>query len=378
MRGHVRKRGNKWSFAITLGTDPKTGKRKQKTVSGFNTQKEAEKACNEMINQLYKGTYIESTNTTLKDFIAEWLETHAKQMIRLNTYENYSRAVHKRIIPGLGHHQLQKLSPLHVQKFYGDLLDEGLSPKYITYIHAILRKALSLAVRWELVTKNSAELANPPRISREIRATWDLDQTNKFLQSAKVDSIQYYIIYLLALYTGMRRGEILGLRWKDVDLSEGKISVAQNLSYTVNKGLIFQEPKTRSSKRLIAITDIVVEELKKYKAEQSKLRQLFGESYEDLDLVVCNANGKPIHPRNLTTHFNKLVKAVAIPKIRFHDLRHTHATLMLQLGEHPKIVSERLGHSGIEMTMDTYSHVLPNMQKEAAQRFENFMHKKET
>ncbi|ATO49849.1 integrase family protein [Brevibacillus laterosporus] len=109
-----------------------------------------------------------------------------------------------------------------------------------------------------------------------------------------------------------------------------------------------------------------------------KLRQLFGESYEDLDLVVCNANGKLIHPRNLTTHFNKLVKAVAIPKIRFHDLRHTHATLMLQLGEHPKIVSERLGHSGIEMTMDTYSHVLPNMQKEAAQRFENFMHKKET
>jgi integrase len=189
---------------------------------------------------------------------------------------------------------------------------------------------------------------------------------------AKKENPNYYIVYLLALYTGLRRGEILALRWKDCDLENKKISVHQTLYYS-KQVFHFLEPKTRQSARLVSIPDSVVVELKNHKRWQEHHKQQIGKAYEDYDLIVANEIGRPIHPRSLTGHFNQIIKKANVSKIRFHDTRHTHATILLKLGEHIKIVSERLGHSNSAMTMNVYSHVTRDMQEQAANRFEKAM-----
>lgn len=378
MKGYFRKRGSKWSFSIDVGRDPETGKRKQKTVSGFKTKKEAEKACAEMILQIEKGSFIQPSDQTISEFLQEWFESVAKQKFQVTTLDNYRRSINGRINPVLGHIKMSELKPVQIQKFYSQLATEGLSARYITVIHAILRSALSTAKKWELISKNVMDDVEAPKVRRRENKTWTLEEAKVFLLFAKDGLSYYYIAYMLAVYTGMRRGEVLGLRWSDVDFNSNKISIRQTLSYVSNQGLVFQEAKTSSSHRQISIPDYVIQELKRHKAIQNQFKLQLGSQYNDLDLVAAMETGAPIHPRNLTTHFNRTIKRANVSKIRFHDLRHTHATIMLQLGEHPKVVSERLGHSNIQMTMNVYSHVTPDMQKDAASRFEQAMneHKK--
>jgi integrase len=178
------------------------------------------------------------------------------------------------------------------------------------------------------------------------------------------------MLYLLAIFTGMRRGEILALRWKDCMLDEGKISVNKTLSYIKGQGIVCQETKTGRSYRVISISDTVIEELKRYRIHQQKMKLRLGNAYQDNGYIISKENDEPINPNYIFNHFKKLLQKANVPPIRFHDLRHTHATIMLKLGEHPKIVSERLGHSSIQMTLNTYSHVTLDMQKEASDRFE--------
>jgi len=374
MKGHFRKRGSTWSFAVSLGTDPETGKRRQITRSGFKTKKEAEVACAEMIAQFERGELVISKKQTLASYLEFWLENYAKTNLRQSTYTNHEIAVRSRLIPSLGHHELDKLTPLRVTKYLAELQKEGLSADYIKYLHSVLSKALNQAVKWQLVPKNIMEHVDPPRLIQKEIVTWTAEQANEFLSYAKDD--KYYIAFVLAIYTGMRRGEILGLRWKDVDFEQSRISVQQTLYRPANSGIIFQEPKTKSAKRRIAIPQFVVKELKSHRAKQNALRIQYGAGYQDHDLVVCYDDGRPQDPRNLLRHYERIIKRSGLPYIRFHDLRHTHATMLLQLGEHPKVVSERLGHSRVGITMDVYSHVLPDMQKDAADNFEKMMKQK--
>ncbi|QQE75684.1 site-specific integrase [Brevibacillus composti] len=374
MKGHFRKRGSTWSFAISLGTDSETGKRKQITRSGFKTKKEAEIACAEMITKYESGELVISKKQTLTSYLEFWLENYAKTKLRQSTYTNHEVAVRSRIIPVLGHHELDKLSPLHVTKYLTELQKEDLSADYIKYLHAVLKKALNQAVKWQLIPKNIMDHVDPPRLAQKEIVTWTAEQANEFLSHAKED--KYYIGFVLAIYTGMRRGEILGLRWKDIDFEQARISVQQTLYRPANSGIIFQEPKTKSAKRRIAIPPFVVKELKAHLSKQNTLRDQYGPGYEDHDLVVCYDDGRPQDPRNLLRHYERIIKRSGLPYIRFHDLRHTHATMLLQLGEHPKVVSERLGHSRVGITMDVYSHVLPDMQKDAADNFEKMMKQK--
>jgi integrase len=375
MKGYFRKRGSKWCFTVDIGRDEATGKRKQKSLSGFKTKKEAEQACNELINQLIKGDYIEPTEKTIKDYIVEFMDSHAKQVLRQRSFDNHLVVINKHIIPELGSLKLSKVTPAQIQKFYNKKSEEGLSADYVKYMHSVLRKSFNQAVKWGFINKNVIDLAEPPRLSSKDINTWSLDEATSFLNYTR--DKRFHIVYLLAIYTGMRKGEILGLRWKDVDLDKGKVSIRQTLSGTT-KGLIFQEPKTKGSKRLISITSEVVAELKKHKLEQNKNKLKLGPAYEDFDLVACIETGKPLEPRNLTRHFTRMIKEADVPKLRFHDLRHTHATILLQLGEHPKVVSERLGHSKTSVTLDIYSHVVPDMQKDAADKFSNAMKSKKT
>lgn len=371
MKGYFRKRGKAWSFTVDVGRKS-DGSREQKTKSGFKTKKEAEQVCAELISQLSNGSYLEPSKKTLGEALATWLEVHVKSTVRISTFDNYSKAVLKRIVPVLGQLKLKDVSVDHVQRFYSSLLNENLSPEYIRYIHSILKSFFKHQVRIQNIPKNVVEFVDPPRISRKEQKTWTIQEATRFLGVAKAENEMYYIIYLLALYTGLRRGELLALRWKDCDLEQGKISVRQTLYYA-KKGFQFLEPKTSRSARLVSIPDYVVAELMNHKEWQTDQKQQLGDAYDDYDLVAASVMGHPIHPRSLTGHFNRVIKKASVPRIRFHDTRHTHATILLKIGEHIKIVSERLGHSNSAMTMNVYSHVTQDMQEQAAKKFEEAM-----
>lgn len=372
MKGYYRKRGNTWSYTVDIGKDL-TGKRQQRTKSGFKTKKEAQQSANELMNQLNKGINITSSGQLLNEYLYSWLETYAKRKVRETTFTNYKRAIDSRIIPFLGNYRLNEITMQHGESFVNHLLEENLSPRYIEYLMVLLKGALDRAVLWELIIKNPLKHIEIPRDRRKKGlSVWSQDEVNTFLLHAKFGDYMYYALFLLTLYTGMRRGEVLGLRWQDVDLENKKVKVEQTLIYD-EKGFRFGEPKTESSKRQIAIDDYVCQELKRHKKNQNEFKLLLGGGYEDYGLVFANHEGKPIYPRNLTDHFNRAIKKASVPRIRFHDLRHTHATLLMKMGENPKIVSERLGHSKINTTLDVYSHVTSDMQESTATKFGDFL-----
>lgn len=371
MKGYYRKRGNKWSFTIDIGTDPITGKRKQKTKSGFKTKKEAEIAALNLYNQMQtKG--IETSSENFSSFIGRWLELSAKHSLKQTTFDTYERIVKHRLIPIFGDKTLVSLKPIDIQKFYNVLQQEGLSTTYVRLIHNILSSSFKTALKWEIVNHNIIEKVTPPKISRKETKSWDLDQAKKFLEITEKKT-NFHIIFVIAIYTGMRIGEILGLKWSDIDFDKKRISVNRTLGWVSGKGRILQDAKTLGSHRTISISDFLINVLKKHQLEQKKIKLQYADSYHDQDLVTASTSGKPKVARECRALLKKYANEVNIPLIRFHDLRHTHATIMLQLGEHPKIVSERLGHANIGITMDLYSHVLPNMQKEAASKFEKAM-----
>jgi integrase len=373
MKGHVRKRGSKWCFVVDVGKDEK-GKRIRKWFSGYSTKKEAEKALAQKLTEINSGTYVEPSKEKFETFIISWLEDK-KINIRPSTYGTYKWLVTKHIVPGLGKYELLKLSPLHLQKFYRDLknAENPLSDEIIAKIHTIISAALNKAFQWGLVPKNVAKLVDKPRFSKREMSIWEEEHIIKFLQVAREDRL--FIAFFLAITTGMRRGEILGLRWKDVDLEKGVLAVRQTLS---NSGDSFQETKTKSAQRTIALPDQTILELKKHKRKVASEKLYAGPSYVDNDLVVCTSIGTKVLPQNLIRTWYRLIEKAGVPKIRFHDLRHTHATLMLKQGVHPKIVSERLGHANIRITLDTYSHALPNLQEEAAKQFGNILFNEHT
>ncbi|WP_436711839.1 tyrosine-type recombinase/integrase [Brevibacillus formosus] len=358
---------------VDIGPDPLTGKRRQKTVSGFKTKKEAEKACAELITQIENGEYVNESKITFGEFILDWLHTVAKPTLRVTTQAGYRSAIHSRLIPAFGTYKMVDIKPVQIMRYYSSLLDEKVSEEYVQYLHSILKNSFNTAVKWGLIKNNIMQNVDQPKRKRKEMKVWNIDEANRFLEAVKNDKPYYYILYLLAIYTGMRRGEILALKWKDCMLDEGKISVSKTLSYVSGQGIVIQETKTGRSNRVISLSNSLIEELIRHRSIQQEDRRLFGDGYLDQDFIIAKNDGEPLNPHYVHNHFKKLVKKLEIPEIRFHDLRHTHATLMLKIGEHPKIVSERLGHSSIQMTLNVYSHVTFDMQKESAARFDQAM-----
>ncbi|SDY56923.1 site-specific integrase [Thermoactinomyces sp. DSM 45892] len=375
MRGHVRKRGSKWCYVIDVGRDPQTGKRKQKWSKGFPTKREAERELNKTINEIENGTFVESNKMTLGEYLEIWLQDYAKNAVKPTTLESYSYLIKTHIVPFLGPLSLDKLQAIHVQRFYNKMLEEGrikseggLSSGTVRRLHGLLNTALNQAVKWRLVNLNVVTLVESPKHRKKEISPLNLEEVKRFLFYAKND--RYYITFLLAITTGLRRGEILGLRWKDVDMNTCTASIRKNL-VLVSHTPVLQEPKTRRSVRSVTLPPIVIQALKNHKQVQDQEKT--NELYQCYDLITATCFGSPLNPLHLRKRFKKILTKANLPDIRFHDLRHTHATLMLQQGEHPKVVSERLGHSNINITLDTYSHVLPNMQQEAVERFEKML-----
>lgn len=336
------------------------------------TKKEVEAMAVALIASINTGGFSEADakKLTTGQYLTRWVES-INQNVRPSTQRRYSDLIRKHIEPEIGRVQLAKLSALDIQRLYADRLDAGLSPTTVELLHCILHGALKQAVRWGLITRNVVEMVDAPRRKTPEYITWDQQQASAFLAVADKDDLA--ALWRLALHTGMRRGEILGLLWADLDLARGALSVKRTLSRGPGNSFEVGQPKTKHGRRQIELPKSVVQALQKHRKRQVEERLQLGSDYQDGGLVFADALGGPVHPNTLRRHFIRLIKVAGVPMIRFHDLRHTSATLMLSGGEHPKIVSEMLGHANIGITLDRYSHVTPSMQRNAVDRLDDML-----
>jgi integrase len=364
--------GNSWGFTLTIGK-AENGKRLQKRYGKFKTKKEAEKACNEMIYQLEHGTFVDPKDMTLEEYLKDWLKEYCKPKLTPCTYDGYETNVEKHIIPSLGKILLQKLQPIQVQKFYNELLEKGranakggLSPASIRYIHSTLRKALNHAVKMQYIIRNVCEAVEIPKIKKYDAKFLNKVQVNEMLNTLKETDV--YLPTLLAIGLGLRRGEVLGLQWKDFDFDKKLVCIRRTLLPKSLEGEIFSECKTDKSNRILAIPDSIINQLKQAKKKQLENKLFFGTEYNEYDLVYCNHDGSIVSPHAFNHRFSNTLKAKGLEHMRVHDLRHTNASLMLSQGVSMKVASERLGHTTIGITMDLYSHIDEELQRDAANR----------
>lgn len=337
-----------------------TGKKK---LVYRKTEKEANAALRKLLHEQEQGILATGPQQTVKAYLTQWLEKVIRNSRKVATYSMYQIVVEKHIIPSLGHIRLQRLTPSHVQSFYTAKLDEGLSLSRVHSIHLVLHKALENAVKWRLVGQNVSKLVDVPKPKRHEIQPLDMEQARRLLLAAHEHKLEALIT--VAITTGMRRGELMGLHWQDIDLEQGTIQIQRTVNRVGKFGMVVSEPKTSRSRRKIELPMFVVEVLKYHRERQQAIKKLAGNSWQDMDIVFSNTLGGYSDPSNLTRWFKALLKNAGLPDIRFHDLRHSAATLLLAMSVNPKIVQELLGHSSITMTMDIYSHVLPPIQSEA-------------
>lgn len=379
MQGHIEKRRkDSWTIIIDTGKNPVTQKRDRIAKSVKGPKREAEKVLNEMLYQLQTGTYVEVTNLTVAAYFKHWLETYCQPNLAPKTLNSYQSEINNHIIPRLGSVPLEKLSPLHLQSYYSQLLISGrkdgkggLSARTILYHHRIIREALKHAYRWQLVNRNVADAVQPPRFKKKEMYVMSREDVLDFLDNIQ-NHRDYGIIYT-AIFTGMRQGELLGLKWSNINQNRRYLDVKQQLQYLPKQGYIFKEPKTPKSKRRIPLTPGLIALLKEIKKQQAQDKLLQGSDYEDKDLVFCLENGKPLDPTNLTKRFKALVKKHCHPEMRWHDTRHTFAAIALASGITMERLQILLGHESITTTIDTYGHLSPATLREAMDKFSSFM-----
>jgi integrase len=371
---YQRKSDGKWVGSITL----ENGKRR---VYYGKTRKEVADKLKAAFHEQQQGTLIKSSTQTVAQFLTDWLENVHRRRVRPRTYERYSEVINLHIIPALGHYQLQKLTAQHVQAFYTRKEDEGLASTTIHYYHSVLHNALNVAVKWGLITKNVCDLVTPPRKERFDIKPLTEEQAQRLL--AALRGHKWEALFTLALATGMRRGELIGLKWQDINFKTGTLQVVRVLTRVPTKMpgrehvYIEAEPKTQKSRRNVVIAPFALEALKEHRIRQLEAKLKAGEAWQEHDYVFCTMHGTHLNPNHIVEEFKKLLNQAGLPNIRFHDLRHSAASLLLSLGTHPKVVQELLGHTQIGMTLDVYSHLLPGMQEEAMSKLDEALKKQE-
>jgi integrase len=340
---------------------------KRKTLYG-KTRREVDEKLTKAKADRDSGLVFDTDNIKLGEYLARWLADSVRDTVRPTTFERYEQIVRLHIHPVLGKVKLKNLTSAHVRGLYREKLDAGLSPRTVQYVHVTLHKALKQAIADGLIPRNATEPVKPPQVRREEMRPLTAQQARILFDAAKGDRLE--ALYVLAVTTGLRQGELLGLKWDDIDLEVGTLQVRRTL--TIAKGgPVLSAPKTKSSRRTVKLSQTTLEALRSHLKRQLEEIDRAGSLWSENGLIFASEAGEPLDRRYITTHrFKPLLKRAKLPQIRFHDLRHTCATLLLSKNVNPKVVSEMLGHASIAITLDTYSHVLPNMQESAAKAME--------
>ena len=367
-QGSIYKRADgRWAGTIELGWQD--GKRRRKTFYA-GTRQEVRDHLNRAIEKQQNGLPVQSGRLTVAQFLECWLAESVKPNVRPRTFQSYDELVRVHLAPGLGRTRLNDLTPRDVQRFINRKLNAGLSPRRVQYIHAVLRRALGRAEEWGEVERNVAKLVDAPSvIQREIKP-FSPDQARTFIQAIKGDRLEG--LYTLGLTVGLRQAELLGLSWSDINLQERQITIRTTLQL-IEGEYRFVEPKSARSRRTLVLPEIAFEALKMHRGEQLAAKLKAGERWHASDLVFTSRYGTPINRHNLTRDYKSLLKRVGLPPLRFHDLRHTAASLFLAQNVQPRDLMEILGHSQISLTMNTYSHVMYPALQEAARRMDSIL-----
>lgn len=371
--GSTRKRGKTWT-AYYWVTDP-GGKRVQRSKGGFRTKADAQAHLTTVLAGIQTGAYVEPTKLTVGEYLRdEWLPT-VKNSLKPSTFYGYESIVTGRVIPHLAGIRLSQLTTGHIASMYAELRatgnrrgkapgTTGLSERSLKHTHTCLHRALGDAVELGLIPRNPAHAKNlSPKPRNATMKVWTGEEVRTFLAANADDRI--FAAFALSLATGLRRGELLGLRWEDVDLDAGRMSIRRArvmVGYDVSEG----DPKTMRSTRMVDLDEPVVHALRRHRRRQLEERLAAGEAWQDSGYVVTDELGEPMHPHAFVNRFERAVKAAGVPMIRPHDMRHTCATVALGAGVPAKVVQEMLGHSSISITLDLYTHVVPGMQRDAA------------
>jgi integrase len=356
----LRKDG-RWAAAVSLPGG------KRKWIYG-KTRAEVARRLTIALRDRQQGLAPVNERQTFGQFLDRWLEDAVKPNTRPRTYASYRQLVRLHIRPGLGKRPLAQLSPHDVQSFLNQKRPSGLSPRTVQYLRAIIRRALAVALKWGEVPRNVATLVDPPRVERHEIEPLGVEQTEALLRSVRGHRLE--ALYTVALALGLRQGEALGLRWEDVDLESGKLRVRKQLQ-RIDGRLVLSEPKTECSRRTMALPGFAVDSLREHRVRQLEERLAAGSRWRENSLVFPSTIGTPIEPRNVTRHFKALLREAGLPETtRFHDLRHTCATLLLMQGEDLRVVMDVLGHSQISLTANTYQHVRESLKRGAANKMQ--------
>jgi len=372
--GHIQRRGpTSWRLKFDAGRDPATGRRDIRQVTVRGSKRDAQRELRELLAAVDRGTLADSGRLTLGEWLTQWLD-EARHNVSAKTHERYSEIVKKHLAPCLGAIPLARLQPMNIQKYYGDALKSGrrdgrggLSPQTVRHHDRVLHVALKRARALRLIATNPVDDVSRPRLERGEPGVLEPDEAGRLLATAA--GTRFYVPIFLALATGLRRGELLALRWRDIDLVGATLRVLHSLEQT-DEGLRFKAPKTKRSRRTIALPASAVEILTAHKAAQAEERLRLGLGKDERGLVFTQPGGEPVSPDNFSKEFARLVARAGIRRITFHGLRHTHLTNLLREGVHPKVACERAGHASVAITLDIYSHVVPGLQEDAALRID--------
>ncbi|WP_142392599.1 tyrosine-type recombinase/integrase [Mycobacterium sp. 3519A] len=430
MKGSVYPRGSKWYYKFRVPErDPSTGQFPWISKGGFDTEREAWKACREAMRDADRGRVVKPSTRTVEQFLTEWLAA-VEPSLDATTWRNWSDYARSYVIPHIGGERLQRLDEPQLLKLYAKLLAEGrvkrnndvamyehwsqrvadgdpptprqlseacntsihaartavrryrsgivpkpssrgLAPKTVRNIHAFLHRALADAVAWKQLTDNPASSVKPPRLPRTRRTVWTAKEIQKFLASVRRD--RFAALFVLELTTGIRRGQVCGLKWSDVDLDAGTVTVHDNRVVVGGQAVDKAGGKTRNADQTISIDRATTAALKQWRTVQDSERDFFGNAYHPGHFVFTYQDGRPLHPDSIRQRFDRLAAAAGLPRITFHDLRHSYATGALRAGVSPKIVSERIGHANIGFFLETYAHVMSNDDREAAEQAASFL-----
>jgi integrase len=367
MNGSVHRRQNgEWEYRYDAGPDPLTGRRRRPGRSGFKTKREATQALRTAISAHERGRSVKSSSRTVEQFLLEW-HAAVRPSLRPTTWVNYRDYLHAYVIPIIGDSRLKDLTPVRLNLLYGHLLTKGrirgsggLAPKTVQNVHRMLHRALSDAVKWDVVPRNVAEDAEAPRVGRKRPSVWTPEQLGIFVRQVEDD--RFYALWLLVATTGLRRGELAGLTYGDIDLLHGRVSPSTPRVVVAGHAQE-SETKTRAGVRSLALDPETRAALDQFIGTWREERRLLG---QDTQLLFVWPDGRPLHPDTITALFHRHRKAAGLPRIRLHDVRHSYATAALKAGIPPKVISERLGHATAAFTLQTYTHVIPGMDESAA------------